>query len=90
MTTISILDTTTGETRSYRDSWYNSNPWEDSHEFLWSDGNYGCDCNRALFFARAHGEPDPGIECGESRFKVRITDDAGKVLYADGDWAGLE
>ena len=30
---------------------------EDYHQsYMWSEGNYGCDCNRALFFARAAGE----------------------------------
>lgn len=27
--------------------------------FMWSEGNYSCDCNRHLFFERAYGnEPD--------------------------------
>lgn len=63
--------------------------WEDSLEYLWSEGNYGCDCNRALFFARAVGEEDPeDRECGETAFRiVSITDDDGKIVYAEEEGA---
>lgn len=43
--------------------------YEDSQEFLWSDGNYGCDCNRRLFLCRANGLDDPDDEddpCGNT------------------------
>lgn len=33
--------------------------WSELTEFMWSEGNYACDCNRKLFFARTAGEPDP-------------------------------
>lgn len=55
-------------------------------EYLWSEGNYSCDCNRALFFARAGGEPDPVRPCGEVAFSVQIVGTDGKVLYQDDDW----
>lgn len=42
-------------------------------EFHWHDGNYGCDCNRKLLFARAAGEEDPPEEldeCGTVAFRI--------------------
>jgi hypothetical protein len=44
--------------------------WCDGFRFLWSDGNFGCDCNRGLFFAEAAGEPepDPDVHCGSELF----------------------
>lgn len=43
--------------------------WEESDEYLWTDGNFGCDCNRALFFARAGGEAEPDERpCGDVAF----------------------
>lgn len=39
---------------------------EDSAIFMFTDGNYGCDCNRSLFIQREHGEdaiPDLGCGC---------------------------
>lgn len=50
--------------------------------FQWGENNYSCDCNRALFFARAAGEPDPEIDCSEGLYVVeRITDaETGEVL----------
>lgn len=57
----------------------------DTLEFGWSDGNYGCDCNRALFFARANGEDEPDIECGETAYAVDWIKDAetGEIVYSE-------
>ena len=50
--------------------------WDEANDFfLWTDGNFGCDCNRSDFFAQANGEPDPeiDIDCGDGkRFLVKI------------------
>lgn len=35
-------------------------------KYQWSDGNFGCDCNRARFFARAGNEPEPESGCGDA------------------------
>lgn len=56
----------TGEER-----WVNHElPWESHSHFMWTEGNYGCDCNRHLFFERAKGrEPDDDeCGCGETRY----------------------
>lgn len=67
--------------------------WDkDNSDFIWSDGNYACDCNRHLFFERAVGkEPDwddgvnePG--CGMKAYNIRIFDMDGKMLYEDDNW----
>ncbi len=52
--------------------------WNDSTEFMWSEGNYGCDCNRYLFFQRAAEEnEDDDVSCGTTQYfciKVRLPD----------------
>lgn len=85
-----IRDNDTGEVRSYVDS--GEYDWNDNgsfDEFVWSYGNYGCDCNRFLKFERAAGN-DPNLgdpECGEVRFSVRIERaDNGEEVYSDGEW----
>jgi hypothetical protein len=51
---------------------------------MWTEGNYACDCNRALFFARAVGLPDPNAACTSGLFSVRIVDDeTGAELLQD-------
>jgi hypothetical protein len=55
-------------------------------QFQWTDGNYGCDCNRALFFAYAAGEEDPDVACDEGGYSVQIVEVGGRVLYQDEDW----
>lgn len=79
---VSITDTTTGETRAYdADGYLDDGVF---FEYIWSEGNYACDCNRANFFARAAGEDDPDRECGDGRYAVKIFDIDGKTIYEDG------
>lgn len=44
--------------------------------YMFTDGNYGCDCNRELFWLRGDGqEPEPcTTTCGEDRYLVRVHD----------------
>jgi hypothetical protein len=46
--------------------------WEEGSNFQWTEGNYGCDCNRELFFERAAGlDPDVmSATCGTDRYSV--------------------
>lgn len=63
--------------------------WDSGYDFMWSFGNYSCDCNRYLFFMRAVGEDEGKLiddRCADGGYPVRITDDAGKLLYRDGEW----
>ena|ERR1700735_400734 len=55
--------------------------------FMFDEGNYGCDCNRALFFGRAAGVElgDNDTPCGDERYSVRVTNqETGEEIYADG------
>lgn len=65
---VQITDTKTGESRMAS---YPTLSWEKHSLFWWTDGNFGCDCNRGDAFARAKEEPDLDLECcGENRFRV--------------------
>lgn len=78
-----ITDSKTGETRVYH---FDDEPDRFIIAFDWGDNNNSCDCNRHLKFEQAGNNPnwrDTEIECGESRFRVRIVDDAGGVVYED-------
>lgn len=37
-----------------------------SIEFMFTEGNYGCDCNMGNFIARAYQKEDPDMECGDT------------------------
>jgi hypothetical protein len=65
-----------------------TNTWEREHldglDFMWSEGNYACDCNRALFWARAlNPDADDATGCSHGRF-------AAVEIFVDGkpldDW----
>jgi hypothetical protein len=43
--------------------------WQNSSLYAWTDGNFGCDCNRAIFFHEwAKNETDYDDTCGDSRY----------------------
>lgn len=59
--------------------------WDEVCEYMWSGGNYSCDCNRALFFARAANEPDPETTpCGDDKFVTEVMF-RGVVVYSEED-----
>jgi hypothetical protein len=70
-------------------------PWVDAdgcdREYWWTEGNYGCDCNRYLEFERAQGR-DPEFEDAKClypdfpdghRFTARIESLDGELLLVD-------
>ncbi len=64
-----LEDTVTGET-----GWYEEDGYVDAElaEFMWNEGNYACDCNRALFMAWMHGRDEPSdLACGDGRYIVQ-------------------
>lgn len=64
---VAIRKNDTGEIRIYRHdiSWD-----EDSSMYEWTDGNYGCDCNRDIFWHWAVGEETEERKCGHTTFSV--------------------
>ena len=48
--------------------------WPENWVWMWTEGNYSCDCNRELEFRRALGETPEwdDVECSEGRFSVWI------------------
>lgn len=83
-TKFTILDTESGVLAVHVDS----HPYEDNDFwYLCGDGNYGCDCNRALHWCRALGIDELDVPCngiGPQRFQVvRVETDNGKVYKGD-------
>jgi|SRR6185436_3532458 len=55
-------------------------------DYMWSEGNYSCDCNRAGFFAEAAGEAWMGDgKCGDgvAYTVVEILDADGNKVYGE-------
>lgn len=69
--------------------WYNAG----GSSWWWSEGNYGCDCNRCLEFERAGGNEligevgdyeDAPCPCGHGGYLiVSITLPDGRVVYSE-------
>ncbi len=73
--------------RHFSDSWYGPGEGED-YEFWWSDGNFSCDCNRALQCGYSRGLDYGEIPtfCGERWYRILsiITSD-GEYVYWEED-----
>jgi hypothetical protein len=60
---------------------------DDPRPFIWTEGNYACDCNRASMFDEAGGEETGRAyyPCGEGSYVIdriiRLCD--GKVMYSE-------
>ena len=52
--------------------------------YMWGEGNFACDCNRAIFFAA--NDEDDEHKCGETAFSVQIVDGSGTIVYQDDAW----
>lgn len=77
-----IRKNSTGEVRSYRHDY----SWDDSTEFMWSEGNYGCDCNRHSFFCEAAAQERTDWPCGVEEYAIpHIELDDGRRVEIDGD-----
>lgn len=86
---IEITDTHTGETRILKEE---TKPTLGGFHYLWSEGNYSCDCNRSIFFHNAKWPSEDGpseeemfiAKCGDGRYRVRIVEEAtGECVYED-------
>ena len=75
---VDIRDNATGEVRRVPQSL----PWGKGSGSLywWTEGNFGCDCNRSHVFATKEESEADGFsdECGKTRFTVI------KALFEDG------
>ena len=81
---VHLFDTETGE-RAVYDPGIEYDGWDEDDEFLWSEGNYACDCNRGHFFARALGRPDISLPCRGERMCIEKIVERGtdRILYEE-------
>src|SRR3990172_12902584 len=69
---VHIRKNETGEVRIHKD-WLYLDEDNSPNFFIWEDGNYACDCNRRLFFARVNDEDeDWDSGCGETEYSINI------------------
>ena len=86
-TVAEIRNHATGVVREYQDNSIMEDGAPEPSSFIWEDGNYACDCNRKLFFARAAGEDeDWERECSDGLYSVRVRNKkSGRVFYSEFD-----
>ena len=64
-----IMKMDTGEIRKRKQEL----AWKEGSHWWWTEGNFGCDCNREWEFQRAGNEeltPHEKLQCGSKRYKV--------------------
>jgi hypothetical protein len=83
---VQLRHNATGEVRTSR-QWMIYEPEDGEHpsDYIYSEGNYSCDCNRHLFFHRAAGvEPDEDCPCGDEAYSVNLVNPKdGAVFYRE-------
>lgn len=69
---VRIRKNDTGEIRIYKDD-LDLDKDNLPNTFMWEEGNYACDCNRRLFFARVNGENDNWDSgCSNTEYSVNV------------------
>jgi hypothetical protein len=77
-----LYDKEKAKTISVHDDWKSGNT--EGLEFMWTEGNFACDCNRALLIAREQGLPDPDRPCGNTRYiLLGLYTEDGLFLHAE-------
>ena len=54
--------------------------------FIWSEGNYSCDCNRKLFFEYVNGKKYEDIDhpCSDGQYSVNLENPkTGEIFYKE-------
>lgn len=84
---VEIMKVNNKETRVHEEETLPNDP--EAYEYLWSEGNYACDCNRGLLFDRAATDHGADVKarahtCGDGQYIVRVTIN-GVVVYDELD-----
>ena len=74
--TVKLTDMLTQETRTVE----MDGEWDLGAEFMWNDGNFACDCNRAKYFGLE-------VDCSNSRFEAELPPETEEMLN---EYAGLK
>jgi hypothetical protein len=76
-----IRKNVTGEVRCYETHEILHDGEPHPSVFNWQENNYGCDCNRELFFERACGKEIESPECSQGRYSVNLLNPVTGVIY---------
>ena len=79
-----IRKNATGEIREYKTEVWLFDDNKEPDSYMWSEGNFSCDCNRCLFFDRAGGEEENWHHpCGDELYSVNLKTMDGKIFYKE-------
>jgi hypothetical protein len=72
------------DNQTNKEQWYvNESPWGEGSYFLWTEGNYSCDCNRHIFFEIAADRDTGDCPCGEIRYTAICAEANGERIILD-------
>jgi hypothetical protein len=80
---VTIRNNQNGEVREINED----RSWEDHSHWFWTEGDYGCDCNRYVVW-NDYQQEDEDPPCGHTLFTVQhVTLPTGEVIKIDSDIA---
>lgn len=72
-----------GEVRVYVSDLDHPQGWlSDGQEYMWTEGNWSCDCNRELFF-RDWDVDDERLTCGETKYRIAKVVSGGREFFPE-------
>lgn len=85
---VRIRENSSGLVRTWSDhAGFTDDSEQEPSIFIWTEGNYSCDCNRRLFFLWACGEAEAdGDEraCSDTEYSIEVINPAnGRVIYSE-------
>lgn len=82
-----IKHNATGEVRKRKTwmVWWPEDGDQSPGDYMYSEGNYSCDCNRHLFFHRANDvEPEDDRPCGDEAYSLNLENPkTGEIFYRE-------
>jgi hypothetical protein len=87
---VNLTHIPSNQTVEFDDTWgypdyIRGEDWETDPVFIWTDGNYGCDCNRHIFFNKdgLNNINYEDVECGEKLYRLNWIKnlETGKVIF---------
>lgn len=83
---LDMINHDTGERRMvFDEDFFQDTEYEEANIYFWQEGNFSCDCNRALVWFNFSDEANDR-SCGENRFSVvRAFTHDGRIIEIDGE-----
>lgn len=89
MLQVILRNNDTKELRLYEHEDFDAMDGREFNDYIWREGNYGCDCNRELFWERAIEMPEEQVQtlhvanCNDGGYTIMAIFRKGRQVYGE-------